>query len=502
MKHFSATAFVAATASLLSSTAAFAELSAQDVWNGWKSYAEQFGQTVTATESMSGNVLTVSDVIIDVAAPEAEAKATLDQIVLTENADGTVTMTTSPEVLFTVSAKDDEGEQVDMIMKFAQTGMSAVAAEQGDQLSYTVDANALNMEFVEMKINGEPVDVTMDLAMNGLTGSYLMQRSMTGLVKGEGTLDSLSAVLKGSDPQGGAVFDFDFKMNDITTSSTSNLVKGDYANDMAEMLRAGFSTSGQMAYGATAFDVSVVEQGKPFAMSGTSQTGTLDFSMNRRGLAYGYSYKALDMNMSGADIPFPQLNIKVDETDFSLLMPLEQSDEPQDFGLLVGLKGLQVDDMIWSMFDPAAMLPRDPANLVIDLSGKAKWLIDILDEDAAQNTNGEMPGEVQALDINGLELTAAGASLTGAGALTFDNTDLTSYDGMPKPVGAISLKLTGGNTLLDTLVSMGLLPEDQAMGVRMMTGMFARPGDGDDTLISDIEMTEEGHVLANGQRLK
>jgi hypothetical protein len=50
---------------------------------------------------------------------------------------------------------------------------------------------------------------------------------------------------------------------------------------------------------------------------------------------------------------------------------------------------------------------------------------------------------------------------------------------------------------------MGLLPEDQAMGARMMMGMFARPGDGEDTLVSKIEVDgASGSISANGQRLK
>jgi hypothetical protein len=39
------------------------------------------------------------------------------------------------------------------------------------------------------------------------------------------------------------------------------------------------------------------------------------------------------------------------------------------------------------------------------------------------------------------------------------------------------------------------------MGARMMMGLFAVPA-GDDVLTSVIEVNEQGHVLANGQRLK
>ena len=91
--------------------------------------------------------------------------------------------------------------------------------------------------------------------------------------------------------------------------------------------------------------------------------------------------------------------------------------------------------------------------------------------------------------------------MSGKGAFTFDNSDLTTFDGMPRPTGALDLRLIGGNALLDKLVAMGLLPEDQALGARMMMGLFGRM-EGEDTLTSKIEVTPEGAVLANGQRLR
>jgi hypothetical protein len=111
-------------------------------------------------------------------------------------------------------------------------------------------------------------------------------------------------------------------------------------------------------------------------------------------------------------------------------------------------------------------------------------------------------GELNSMNLNSLVLSLAGAELTGEGAFTFNNEDLESFGGMPAPTGAMDLKLVGGNGLLDKLVAMGFVPEDQALGARMMMGLFAVPGEGEDTLTSKIEVTEDGQVLANGQRLK
>ena len=107
------------------------------------------------------------------------------------------------------------------------------------------------------------------------------------------------------------------------------------------------------------------------------------------------------------------------------------------------------------------------------------------------------PGQLNAVNINEIKLNIAGAELTGDGDFAFNNDGM-----MPVPSGVMNMMLTGGNGLLDTLVGMGLVPEEQAMGARMMMGLFTRPGDGDDTLVSTIEVNEDGSILANGQRIK
>ena len=55
--------------------------------------------------------------------------------------------------------------------------------------------------------------------------------------------------------------------------------------------------------------------------------------------------------------------------------------------------------------------------------------------------------------------------------------------------------------LLEKLIQMGFVSEDDAMGARMMMGMLAVPA-GEDTLTSKIAINDEGHISANGQRLK
>ena len=175
------------------------------------------------------------------------------------------------------------------------------------------------------------------------------------------------------------------------------------------------------------------------------------------------------------------------------------SEKPQEFGLSMALDGVELSEAAWSVVDPAGVLPRDPATLALDISGTGRLDVDVIDSAAMEvAAQGDTPpGELRSVSLDRLQLALVGAELTGTGAFTFDNAAMP-----PAPEGKIDLKLTGANALIDKLVKMGLIPEDQAMGARMMIGMFAKPGAGEDVLTSTIEVRKDGSVLANGMQIK
>ena len=99
--------------------------------------------------------------------------------------------------------------------------------------------------------------------------------------------------------------------------------------------------------------------------------------------------------------------------------------------------------------------------------------------------------------------SALGAEVSGTGDFTFDMNDLDTFDGIPAPTGALVMKIVGANGLIDVLIDMGLVASEEAMAARMMMGLFARPGEGEDTLTSKIEIDgATGAIMANGQRLQ
>ena len=152
------------------------------------------------------------------------------------------------------------------------------------------------------------------------------------------------------------------------------------------------------------------------------------------------------------------------------------------------------------MVDPGKSLSRDPATIVIDLVGKVMLLTDLSNPENLKHLKGP-PAIPVSVDLNELTAIFAGAVLNGSGAVRFNMENTESFGGMPQPVGEVNLRLKGGFGLMDKLVELGLVPPDAAMGIRAMSGAFAKPV-GDDELESKIELTEDGGILANGQRIK
>jgi hypothetical protein len=267
--------------------------------------------------------------------------------------------------------------------------------------------------------------------------------------------------------------------------------------DLADAFAKGFALDMGMTYGAMIYDFDVSDATTSGKLMGGSEGGSFQFALDAAKMMLAGGSKNVSATLSGADLPFPEVSVSYAESGFNVTMPLAKGDAPQDFSFLTKIVDLQISEEIWAMLDPTGAVPHDPATLVIDTSGMA-----LLKADLMASAEGATPdAELHSLNVNDLTARVAGAELTGTGAFTFDNTDLTTFGGMPAPTGKLELKLMGGNGLLDALVSMGMLSEDDAMGARMMIAMFANPGAGEDELTSVLEFKDKG-FFANGQQLQ
>lgn len=483
-----------------------AQVTPEEVWQNWKDLSATYGQQLSATrESRDGDTFSVEGLRIVAEQEGVLVVAEIDDVDFTDLGDGTVEITMSPAYPMTITVDPEEGEteQTTIEVAISQPGLSVIAGGSADETSYDFSAPTVNLKVEGIDgVDAAAVDLTVDVTFTGLEGSYLISGTETREMTSAFSADSMAMAIAAKDPDTSSSFDMTATVAALEGTSDTTLVEG--AMDMAELtdaLKAGFAASGGFTYGKTAFAMDFVDPADSFKASGAAETGTFTFGLDEGSMAYGAGGTGVTMTVSGAQIPFPELTASYAEAGFDLLMPISKSDVAEDFRFVTRLVGLTVSDALWGMFDPGNVLPRDPATLVLDTSGKARLDFDIMDPAQSEAMANAAPGDLESLDVNELKLSVGGAELTGAGAFTFDNTDLVTFDGMPAPTGTLNLKLVGGNGLLDKLVQMGLIPDDQAMGARMMMGMFARPGDGADTLTSTIEFKDKG-LYANGQRLQ
>lgn len=499
-----------ALALCLPASAALADLTAAEAWADWEELMTGSGYTITADPSLTNDSVTVSNMslALDMSDGADQGSVTWDVGTLrfVENGDGTVSIEVPDTLEFNFSFAPEFDDPVSGTLLAVLTDHSLVASGAPREVTYTFAAAGADFSLTNLMVDGEAmgedvIKVTMSLQDTSYVTNYTVAdlRSFNQT----GTVAAVTYAVSFADPAGADSFEMSGSIRSLAVDANGKLPLELDTDDANALLNAGMEASGQMTTQGGNYDLTFKSPDGSGTVNSTSEGAAFDMRLDPNGIAYGLSQTGVNVNMLLTEFPLP-VSFSASEMGMNLVAPLQKSAEAQDFSSVLRLRDVTVSDSIWGVFDPAGQLPRSPANVLVDLSGTAKVMFDVLDPAQADilATTEAAPGELQTLNLNALELDAVGARLTGQGGFRFDNSDLVTFDGFPRPEGAIDLTLTGANQLIDTLINMGLLPQEQAMGARMMMGLFAVPGDGPDTLNSRIEVTPEGHVVANGQRLR
>lgn len=493
-----------ASALALCATTSLADVSSDEVWNDWKSYLLSLGYEVTGTEARDGGNLVVNDVVIKstVDVENGYSQINMGTVTFAEQSDGSVDIA-MPEVMPIIfSGPSESGGETEVTMEYRQSGMDISVSGTSAALKYAYDADTITILTSKILVDGQQLSSDengVELVMSQMAGTMDMTIENKRNYEQALTAGKIDYTLNVADEETDGTVVVNGTMDALEFAGTSALpLRVVQADDMDAMLSAGFSVDGTFGYGSNTMEFSAESPEGPASGNVTAKSGSIGVQMDQNGMSYSASQTDTAVTMTASDIPFP-VNFEIANSSFALSTPVRQSDEADDFSIGLTLDGFEMSDVLWSIFDPSAQLPRDPATIALDLAGKAKLMFDVLNPDtAALAANPEMaPAEFESVDINKLQVAAAGAELNGKGAFKVNNSGP-----VPMPVGAIDLKLVGGNGLIDKLVAIGLLQEEEAMGARMMMGLLAVPGDAPDTLNSKIEFNEQGHISANGQRIR
>ena len=486
---------------------ALADLTAAQVWDDLEAYLEAFGYEISANENAVAGGLNLTDVTLSMTLPEDEGTMTflMSEMTLAETGDGSVAISFPQSMPITLDV-DAEDESVRLVLDYTHDNLDMTVSGDETALSYVYSADRLGLRLAELTVEGDVITRDMarfDLTMRDVKGTSETTYGDLRQISQAMTAANATYDMAFNDPESDDAALISGAMDALAFEGATALPEGFDPENMQAMAEAGFAANGTFGYQNGKTQLAVTE--KAGTTNGETATGSaaLTFALNGDALTYEVATSESRLSLAGPELPVP-VQVQMDKTGFNVAFPVAASDMPQDFALGLTLGGFTMSELLWNIFDPGATLPRDPATVALDLTGQATPFVSIFDAEAmAELEDGDKaPGELNALTLQNLVIEAAGARLTGQGDFTFDNSDLETFDGMPRPIGVVNLTLDGANTLIDKLIQMGLMSEEDAMGARMMMSMFAVPGAGEDSLTSTLEINEQGHVLANGMRLQ
>ena len=487
-------------AALFAGGAAQADVTAVEVWENLKTQMEVYGEDglTVGSEDISGGTVAVSDIAITFSDDEVTVVTEVGDMTLTEKGDGTVLVTMEETYPMIITGEDGVVVTIDIM----QNNMALIVSGDPDAMNYAITADSYGIAFRDAVDGSVTIDGDASLMANGVSGSYVVTSGDLQEIASDINIETLDILVDFQIPGGnGEYVTGAAKINGMRSVGEATVpMETDYS-DPDQIFVEGFGFSGGYEIDSADYVFDINAEGDQ--MSGSVSTGpvSLNAEMNVKTVAYQSNTRDITMNILSSGFPLP-IEASLAEYGVDFRMPVGTTEEPAPFALGIDIVDLEVSEMLWSIFDAGAVLPRDPATLQIGLTGTAKALVDFLDPSNAEVMDSvEVPFEPYELSIDTLRLSVAGAQVNGGGSFTFDNSDTETFAPIPRPEGNAVVEIIGLNGLLDKLVAMGLVPEEQIMGPRMMMGMFAR-ATGDDQMEIAVEVTPNGQVNVNGNRVR
>ncbi|EAR53165.1 hypothetical protein OG2516_11896 [Oceanicola granulosus HTCC2516] len=516
MPRFAAT-ITALPLAALCAGGALADVTPEEVWAIYETYTESFGIEVSAGSVRNGSALQLSDVTLTIPLPQdfGQIAATLPDMELVDQGDGTVRLVYPESMDMALTAKiGPPGEQLsgDATLSMTMAGQETTFSGTADSMVVESSLASFEMALTDLALRGDPDLEEIDESWVALTASGESISSTSNISQTGGMLTISTDSTTGPSAYRIALTGPNGENISETTGSSESgsstammIVPTDGIDwlDMGGELRRGLSlTATSTSRGAVQSSSTGEAEFMQTDSTSRSESTTGAFSFSAAGLALGGAATGTTITYSVTPMMPFDIEASLDEISLQLALPLLTTETPQQAGLQIALDGLTVADQLWGLVDPAAILPRDPASMRFEISSEVRLLADVFDyEKILPMLDAEqMPLELGKVIIGALNASAAGVTLTSSGAFTFDFTDFDTFDGLPRIEGSASAEASGVNTLIDRLITMGLITEEDAMGGRMALGMFTTAA-GNDVVTSTVEFTEDGGIVVNGMRM-
>ncbi|MBT5087877.1 MAG: hypothetical protein HOM71_10400 [Deltaproteobacteria bacterium] len=510
MKKFLSTKLLIATFTILFISKASADVTTQDVWNKLRSFITSSEFELTATETQTHGVLKINELFFSRTLPNKnfgqglQLSLSFSSLRFTQNSDGTVTILLPKQVIINVHSESASDKELFLEVKYTHTKPEITVSGTPDEPVYNYTAEKSQLELGKLKLNG------IDLLHFGLfahadikkinINSAAIKSTPFNFMQ---TLTIEKVVYFAGMPMKNSSMDLGGEILEFRGSNNMTLPFIKKLESSTSLLTAGANFKTNWEHSGKKFNFSSNETGKDGKIKRQSSGGAGELKLNQEFLKLFLESTETDLSLSHDDLPFP-VTLELKKLTTNISFPLDSNMKAKPFSLGVGLSDFTMSEVLWSIFDENSVLPRRPISLIFDTYGKTKILFNDLKSAAWGDlkTKGTFPVEVEKMTLQNFYLSGAGIAVNGHGIFEFGKSDLLKFKGKSLPIGWLEINFQGGNTLIDRLTKINLIPKAQSLGIKMMLSMLTVPGGLDDELKARLEVTKDGHILANGQRIR
>ncbi|RNF34404.1 hypothetical protein [Paracoccus methylarcula] len=369
-----------------------ADLTPAQVWENLESYYASMGYEVTtgATDE-AGSMLTLSDIVATSDTEQLDTTITIPKMTLDQAGDARIRTVVDGDITIGMVSQMPDEEPAEINVVIAAPDNEILSSGSVEDMLHEFRYPSLEAVLRLGDGNADEAEVPLTATVSDLAGQYRTVQGEEQQITYEMTAAGLDLDVDVNEPpsegesQGSGKLAGQMHIDGITSSGQTVLPAGldNMAERMDLALNAGFLADGSFQMGPITGNATF-EGTDP---DGTAQSGSgkfisgggdLTFAMSKDGLSYQGTSKKTEVEVTVNQLPFP-IAYAVESAVGALTFPISKSDDAQPFSFKYELMGLTLADGIWNLFDPGQELPRDPANLTIDVAGEALVKGDLFD---------------------------------------------------------------------------------------------------------------------------
>ncbi len=501
--------FYLTTAMALIASPALADITPEELWQSWQGFVADFGGSLTAaSQAREGDTLVLHDVTVGLNFGFFNLEETFADMRMTAQSDGSVAVDTTTTYTMTADISLDASPSAAMHMEGSGTYEGATGVVSGTVDDYIYETTTAKFTSSISSTTGASdlpgashasqsmtmKDITTRLHVVTTPDSYAIDSTLT-----MGRLESSQKTeYAGPESETPGTQTVQTVANGYSGSVTATLPRHANWGGQGSVLPEGLTVDAQLGRESSSMTQTIDSTFAKMNMS--VEEGASDF-----GFAIDGRTVALSVNSTGGGtitVNAPQMGpapyiVSIGNAEFALSLPYRPGDAPQDAGFRVALGGVTVNDTIWALADPTGSLSHAPADFTLDMRASINLLLDWTNPEALKAWQGP-PAVLHSVELRDFLVALENAELSGLGEVSF-----STRGPVPMPNGGqLNFSLQGVNALLDKLGGLPLVDPSLIAGAQGMLGVFTTSTGGPDSLTSQIEFSEGGHVSINGQQVR